>query len=671
VVLHGETLEDPYFWLREKENPSVRAYLLAENEYADAATSHLRRLSESLYDEMLARIQEDDTSASYRFRGYEHWVRTAKGQQYPIHHRRRLEGGTPGPVETTLDVNELAEGRSFMSLGAYAMSDDGRFLAYSTDNTGFRRYQLRVKNLETGELWSRAFEKAVSVAWAGDSMTLFFAEEDHAKRAARLYRVRALSSAEPVLVFEETDEKFSVEISRSRSGAFLFLATASHTTAEFRILEASNPEGAFRLVAPRRQDHEYELDHQGERFLIRTNDRGRNFRLVEAPVSAPGEDNWREIVPHREDVMLEAALAFEHHVVLCERSGGLPRFRDLGRNSLAGVEALFDEPTYAAFPQDNREYATSTFRYAYQSLVTPPSVFDLDLVAGRSALVKQIQVLGSFNRADYVSEWTSAPAEDGTKIPISLVRRRDTPVDGTAPMHLLGYGAYGYPYPVSFLSHRLSLLDRGFVVALAHVRGGGEMGKPWHDAGRMARKMNTFTDFIACATSLIERGYTSSARLVIEGGSAGGLLMGVVTNLYPDLMKAVVARVPFLDVINSMLDEDLPLTVGEFEEWGNPKVLEDFKVMRAYCPYTNLEKKAYPAILLRNSFNDSQVMYWEAAKYAAKLRTLKINDAPLLLRTLMEAGHAGASGRYDALRETASDYAFILWQVGCPDLDRV
>ena len=663
ILLHGETLVDPYFWLREKENPEVRAYLEAENEYADAETSHLTALSASLYDEMLARIQEDDTTAPYRFRGYEHWMETVKGRQYPVHHRRAL-GRDGAPDETTLDVNALAFGRSFMSLGAYAMSDDGALLAYSTDDTGFRQYRLHVKNLATGELWSRTFDKTISVTWAADSKTIFFTEEDHAKRAARLYRVRAFGEDEPVLVCEEEDERFSLEVFRSRSGVFLFLAKASHTTAEFHVLDAKTPDAAFRMIAPRRQDHEYEVDHQGDRFLIRTNDRGRNFRLVEAPVADPGEENWRELVPHRDDVMLEAALAFERDIVLCERSGGLPGFRSLRASGGPGVAAAFDEPTYTAFPQDNREYRTSTFRYSYQSLVTPPSVFDLDLETGASALVKQTRVLGSFDRTRYVSEWTSATAKDGTKVPISLVRRRDTPVDGTAPMHLLGYGSYGYPYPVSFLSHRLSLLDRGFVIALAHIRGGGELGKPWHDAGRMAAKMNTFTDFIACAEGLIERGYTSSSRLVMEGGSAGGLLMGAVTNLRPDLMKAVIAKVPFVDVINSMLDEDLPLTVAEFEEWGNPKILAEYRVMRAYSPYDNLEAKAYPAILLRNSFNDSQVMYWEAAKYAAKLRTLKTNDTPLLLRTLMKAGHGGASGRYDALRETASDYAFILWQVG-------
>ena len=663
TLLHGETLVDPYFWLREKENPEVRAYLEAENAYADAETSHLSALSVSLYDEMLARIQEDDTTAPYRFRGYEHWMETVKGRQYPIHHRRRLgrDGGLP---ETTVDVNALAEGRSFMSLGAYAMSDDGALLAYSTDDTGFRQYRLQVKNLSTGDLWTRSFEKTISVAWAADSTTLFFTGEDHAKRAARLYRVKAFTDEAPVLIFEEPDERFNLEIFRSRSGAFLFLVTGSHTTTEFYSLDARTAVGAFSMIAKRRQDHEYEVDHQGDRFLIRTNDRGRNFRLVEVPATSPGEENWRELVPHRDDVMLEGALAFEKDVVLCERSGGLPSFRSLPRRGSSGISAAFDEPTYTAFPQDNREYATGTFRYSYQSLVTPPSVFDLDLETGRTTLIKQTKVLGSFDRSQYVSEWTSATAKDGTKIPISLVRRRDTPIDGAAPMHLLGYGSYGYPYPVSFLSHRLSLLDRGFVIALAHIRGGGEMGKPWHDAGRMGTKMNTFTDFISCAQSLIEHGYTSSTRLVIEGGSAGGLLMGAVTNLRPDLMKAVIAKVPFVDVINSMLDEDLPLTVAEFEEWGNPKILADYRVMRAYCPYSNLEAKAYPSILLRNSFNDSQVMYWEAAKYTAKLRTLKTNAAPLLLKTLMGAGHGGASGRYDALRETASDYAFILWQVG-------
>jgi oligopeptidase B len=663
TVLHGETLVDPYFWLREKENPAVRAYLEAENVYAEEAMSHLSGLAASLYDEMLARIQQDDTSAPHPFRGYQHWFEMVKGRQYAIHHRKR-EGDPSAPVETTLDVNALAEGRSFMALGAYAMSDDGALLAYSTDDTGFRQYRLQVKNLSTGALWNRTFEKTVSVAWAADSRTIFFTEEDHAKRAARLYRVAAFSDEAPALVFAEADERFNLEIFRSRSGAFLFLVAGSHTTTEFHGLDARAPRAAFSLIAKRRQDHEYEVDHQGDRFLIRTNDRGRNFRLVEAPVGSPGEEHWRELVPHRDDVMLESALAFEKDVVLCERSGGLPSFRSLPRDGSAGVSAAFDEPTYSAFPQDNREFETARFRYSYQSLVTPPTVFDLDLNTGARMLVKQTEVRGAFDRAQYVSEWISATAGDGTRIPISLVRGRDTPVDGTAPMHLLGYGSYGYPYPVSFLSHRLSLLDRGFIVALAHVRGGGEMGKPWHDAGRMAAKMNTFTDFIACAEGLIERGYTSSGRLIIEGGSAGGLLMGAVGNLRPDLMKAVIAKVPFVDVINSMLDEDLPLTVGEFEEWGNPKILADYRAMRAYCPYSNLQPKAYPAMLLRNSFNDSQVMYWEAAKYTAKLRTLKTNDTPLLLKTLMGAGHGGASGRYDALRETAGDYAFILWQAG-------
>jgi oligopeptidase B len=662
TLLHGETLEDPYFWLREKENPDVRAYLEAENAYAEAMTAHLSPLAASLYDEMLARIQEDDTSAPYRFRGYEHRVRTVKGLQYPIHERRAI--GEEMPFEPTLDVNALAQGHAFMSLGAYVMSDDGRRLAYSTDDTGFRQYRLHVKDLATGALWNRTFEKTISVAWAADSRTVFFTEEDHAKRAARLYRVTAFTDEAPVLVFAESDERFNIEIFRSRSAAFLFLVTASHTTAEFHVVDAENPAAPFRMIAGRRQDHEYEVDHQGDRFVIRTNDRGRNFRVVEAPVAAPAEENWREIVPHRDDVMIEGALAFRSDLVLCERQGGLPRIRALKPDGSAGVTAVFDEPTYTAFPQDNREFDTAKFRYAYQSLVTPPSVFDLDLVSGSSALVKQTKVLGTFHRANYVSEWTFATAKDGTVIPISLVRRRDTPLDGTAPLYLLGYGSYGYPYPVSFLSHRLSLLDRGFVIALAHIRGGGEMGKPWHDAGRMATKMNTFTDFVACAESLIARRYTSCSRLAMEGGSAGGLLMGAVTNLRPDLMKAVIAKVPFVDVINSMLDEDLPLTVAEFEEWGNPKLPADYKVMRAYCPYSNLERKAYPAILLRNSFNDSQVMYWEAAKYAAKMRTLKTNHTPLLLRTLMDAGHGGASGRYDALRETASDYAFLLWQIG-------
>jgi oligopeptidase B len=662
TVLHGETLQDPYFWLREKENPEVRAYLEAENRYADEVTAPLSGLSASLYDEMLARIQEDDTSAPYRFCGYDHRVRTVKGLQYAIHERRK--SGAASPFEAVLDVNALAAGKTFMALGAYMMSDDGSLLAYSTDETGFRQYRLHVQNLVTGDTWNRTFEKTVSVAWAADSRTVFFTEEDHTKRAARLYRVEAFKDSDAELVFEENDERFSLEIFRSRSGALLFLVAGSHTTTEFRLIDAAAPRSPFRLISARRQDHEYEVDHQGDRLLIRTNDRGRNFRLVETPLATPGEDHWRELVPQRDDVMLESVLAFEKGTVVCERSLGLPRFRVIGRDGSGEVAATFDEPTYTAFPQDNRDYESPVFRYSYQSLVTPLSVFDLALDTGARTLVKQTEVLAGFDRGQYVSEFISAQATDGTNVPISLVRRRDTPVDGSAPMHLLGYGSYGYPYPVTFLSTRLSLLDRGFVIALAHVRGGGEMGKPWHDAGRMAAKMNTFTDFVACADHLIGRGYTSNARLVVEGGSAGGLLMGAVINLRPGLMRAVVAKVPFVDVINSMLDEELPLTVGEFEEWGNPKILADYRVMRSYCPYTNLARGAYPAILLRNSFNDSQVMYWEAAKYTARLRTLKTNDTPLLLRTLMDAGHGGASGRYDALRETASDFAFILSQVG-------
>jgi oligopeptidase B len=672
---HGEVRDDPWFWLRDKQDPAVREYLEAENRYAEAQLAPYKSLAEDLYREMVARVVETDVSAPYPIRGYEYFTRTYAGRQYPAHFRRRILEGAPAPRpgdaeasdELLLDLNALAEGEKFFSIGAMTVSDDDRYLAYSTDTVGFRQYRLHVKDLRAGVVWERSFEKTVSIAWAGDgnasrAPTLLFTVEDPAKRPYRLFRIRPFdaTAGEPVLVFEENDEAFNADVVRSRSGAFLFVIAASHTTSEFRTLRATTPDASPALIAARRHEHEYEVDHQGDRFLIRTNDRGRNFRLVEAPVATPDEANWRELVPHRTDVMLEAALAFEKHAVLCERANGFPRFVLLDGRGTRELP-LPPNPVYAAFPEHNRSFATTTFRINYQSLAVPVSSYEIDVTTNALRLLKETPING-FDRAAYVTEQVTATAKDGTKVAISVVRRSSTPLDGSAPMHLLGYGAYGFPYPVNFLHHRLSLLDRGFVIALAHVRGGGERGKPWHDAGKMATKMNSFTDFIACAEELIARKYTSSARLVIEGGSAGGLLMGAVVNLRPDLFKAVIAKVPFVDAISSMLDETLPLTVGEFEEWGNPKIAEHYAWMRAYCPYSNLVARAYPAMLVRNSFNDSQVMYWEAAKYVAKMRTLKTNDSPLLLRTLMSAGHGGASGRYDALKDTSEDVAFILWQ---------
>ncbi|HEY7512944.1 MAG TPA: S9 family peptidase, partial [Vicinamibacteria bacterium] len=504
----------------------------------------------------------------------------------------------------------------------------------------------------------------VSVAWAANSRTLFYVvEEESTKRPYRLYR-HELGTSEHRLVYEETDEAFNIGVGRTRSLRFLLLGIGSHTTSEVRFLAADEPRREWTLLAPRVHEQEYDVDHHGDHFWIRTNDTGRHFRIVKAPVSSPGREHWREVVPHRPEVMLEGIDLFRRHAVVFEREDGLPHVRVTDLRTNESHRLAFPEPVYSAFPDANPEFDTAVFRYSYQSLVTPSSVFDYDMDKRESVLLKQTEVRGGYEPSRYATERQFATAPDGVRIPLSVVYRRGLPRDGSAPLYLYGYGSYGLSMPVGFSSNRLSLLDRGFAIVIAHIRGGGEMGKAWHDAGRMMNKKNTFTDFIACAEHLIAERWTSPDRLVIEGGSAGGLLMGAVVNQRPELFRAVVSKVPFVDVINSMLDETLPLTVGEFEEWGNPKKRDEYEYMKGYCPYTNLERKAYPAMLVKTSFHDSQVMYWEPAKYVAKMRTLKTNDEPLLLKTNMAAGHGGASGRYDALREAALDYAFILTRVG-------
>jgi oligopeptidase B len=661
ALVHGETRVDDYFWLRDKQNPEVAAYLEAENAYADAVLAPLAGFQEALYREMLARIKETDVQVPYRRDGWFYYSRTEQGKQYPIYCRKQ---GLDAPERVTLDLNELAQGDAFMALGVYRVSDDGHLLAYSTDNMGFRQYTLYVKDLRTGERRGPIAEKVGSVDWAADNRTLFYTvEEEGTKRQYRLYR-HALGTDTHDIVHEETDPAFNIAVARTRSRAYLVLDAASLTTSEARYLPAAEPRGEWRLVAPRIAEQEYEIDHHGDHLYIRANDRGRNFRLVKTPVSSPGRESWVDVLAHRSDVMLEGMAFFRDHSVIYERQDGLPHARvtDLRTGDSHRIE--FPEPVYSAFATGNAEFDTASFRFSYQSLVTPGSVFDYDMNTRERKLLKQIEVLGGYDATQYLSERLWARAPDGVRVPVSVVCRKDLKKDGSAPLYLYGYGSYGFPLPITFSSNRVSLLDRGVVIAIAHVRGGGDLGKTWHDDGRLSHKKNTFTDFIACAEHLLAGSYGSRERLVIEGGSAGGLLMGAVTNLRPELWKAVVSKVPFVDVINTMLDESLPLTVGEFEEWGNPKVKDDYDYMKTYCPYTNLERKHYPAMLVKTSFNDSQVMYWEPAKYVAKLRTLKTDANPLLLKTNMAAGHGGASGRYDALREAAFDYAFILWQMG-------
>ena len=662
-TLHGDTLKDDYFWMREKDNPKVRAFLEAENAYTAAFMKPTEEFQKSLYDEMLGRIKETDLSVPYRDGGWFYYARTEKGQQYPIYCRKK--GSLDAPEEVYLDVNALAKGEKFMSVGARSVSDSGNLLAYTTDNTGFRDYTLHIKDLVTGTLFPETVPRASSVAWAADNKTLFYTVTDMAKRPYRLYRHTL--GADPqtdVLLYEEKDEMFRVFTGRSRSHAVIFVGLGSLTSNEWYWLPAGEPDGKLRLIAAREKDHEYDVDHRGDLFYIRTNKGCRNYRVVTAPMAEPGQANWKELMPCREDVMVEDVSLFADYGVFSEREDGLPRLRVMDLASGASYRIDFPEAIYDAYITNNFEFAAKELRYGYQSYTTPPTVYDFDMATKARKLLKQTEVLGGYDPSRYASERRYATAADGTKVPISVVYRKGFVPDGKAPMLLTAYGSYGAPSDAEFNSNRVSLLDRGVVYAVGHIRGGGDLGKKWHDQGRMMSKKNTFTDFIAVAEALVADKYTSKDRLVIEGGSAGGLLMGAVTNMRPDLFHAVIARVPFVDVINTMLDESLPLTVGEFEEWGNPKIPEQYAYMKSYSPYDNLEAKAYPAMLVKTSLDDSQVMYWEPAKYVAKLRTVKTDKNPLLFKINMAGGHGGSSGRYDRLKETAFDYAFLFREVG-------
>jgi len=662
--INGRELVDNYFWLRDKQNPDVAAYLQAENVYTDAVMKPTEGLQKKLYDEMLSRIKETDVEVPYKEGNYFYYTRTEAGKQYSIYCRKK--GALDAPEELLLDVNELAKGQKFMSVAALAVSDDGNFLAYTTDNVGFRQYTLAVKDLRSGNLLADHAERVGSVAWANDNKTIFYTVEDPTtKRQFQLYRHTAGTNGSDKLIYEEKDERFNVETAKTRSKAYIFLIAGSHTTTEARYISADQPTAEFKVLEPRKQEVEYYPDHNGSFFYIRVNDTGRNFRLVKAPVSDPRSANWQEVVPHRANVMLDDADFFKNYYVLSERENGLPQMQvtDLASGKSQRIE--FPEPAYSSYPYANREYDTSKFRYGYQSFITPRSVFEYDMATGKSTLLKQKEVPGGYDRTKYQVEQIYAPALDGVKVPISVVHLKNAKMDGTGPMYLTAYGSYGYPLDISFNSDRFSLIDRGVVVAVAHIRGGGEMGKAWHDDGRMMHKKNTFTDFIASAEYLVKQGYGSKDRLVIEGRSAGGLLMGAVLNMRPDLFHAALVGVPFVDVINTMLDETLPLTVSEFEEWGNPKEKPAFDYMISYSPYDNIEAKTYPNMLVRTSFNDSQVMYWEPAKYVAKMRATRTDHNSLILKSNMNpAGHGGASGRYDRLHEVAFDYAYFLTQMG-------
>jgi len=667
--IHGDTLVDDYFWLRERTNPAVMAHLQAEEAYTEQVMKPTQALQEKLYKEMLSHIKQTDTSVPYRWNDYFYYNRTEEGKQYPIYCRKH--GSLDAPEEIVLDQNELAKGQKFMSIGLFVPSDDGNLLAYSTDNTGYRQYTLQIKNLKTGELFPERIERVNNLAWATDNKTFFYVTEDAVtKRSDKFFR-HVLGTDKTDLLYEEKDELFDIGTSRSRDKAVIFVHAFSKTSTDARYLPANDPNASLKVILPRQPDHEYDVDHRGNLFYIRSNKGAKNFRVVTAPVSDPSEKNWKEFVAHRPAVKVEGVDLFADHAVLSEWENGLEQLEVINFKTNKRSRIEFPEPVYSTGLTSNREFNTPVVRYSYNSLKTPTSILDYDMNTGKSTLLKQQEVPGGFDRTHYKVERVFATASDGTKIPMSIVYRQNVKLDGSAPLLLYGYGSYGYSTPPTFSSSRLSLLDRGVIFAIAHIRGGSEMGEEWRYAGRMMSKMNTFTDFIASADALVKMKYTSSDRLVIEGGSAGGLLMGVVSNLRPDLFKAVVSHVPFVDVLNTMLDATLPLTTSEYIEWGNPNEKPAYEYMKKYSPYDNIEKKNYPATLVKVSLNDSQVPYWEGAKLVAKLRAMKTDNNPLLLKVNFGAGHGGASGRYDALKETAFDYAFMLWQMGIAGRDRV
>jgi oligopeptidase B len=662
LKIHGDTLHDDYFWLRNKGTPEVETYLNAERAYSEAFMQPTAALQSKLYDEMLSRIQQTDTNVPARDRGFYYYSRTVEGKQYPIYARKK--GSLDAPEEVMLDVNALAEGKKFMSVGGFEVSPDGNLLAYTSDDVGFRQYKLNVKDLRTGKLLPDTAERVDSVEWTEDGKSILYTIEDaQTKRSYRLLR-HVLGGKDDALIYEEKDERFTVDLDKTRDHKYMLVDVASHTSSEVRYMPADTGTAPLKLMAPRVADQEYYAEHRNGQFWIRTNDKGRNYRIVTAPAADPSRKNWKEVVPHRENVMLSRHLMFRDFYVTMEREGGWPRvgITDLKTGKSHRVE--FPEPAYQVVLGANREFDVPNVRLVYQSPITSSSTYDYDAATRKRTLLKQVAV-PNFDPARYTVEVTEAPAPDGKRVPMWLMRRNDVKRDGSSPALLYAYGSYGYSSAATFNSNVFSLVDRGVVYAVAYIRGGGELGKKWHDDGRMMNKKNTFTDFIAAGEHLIAQKYAARDRLAIMGGSAGGLLMGAVTNMRPDLFKVVISYVPFVDVINTMLDESLPLTVGEFEEWGNPRKEPDYRYMLSYSPYDNVSARAYPTMLVKSSYNDSQVMYWEPAKYVAKVRAMKKDSNPLLFHINMDpAGHGGRSGRYDRLRELAFDYSFILWQLG-------
>lgn len=663
ITVHGDTRIDNYFWLRDRSDPDVMTYLEAENRYTDEVMAPTKPLQEKLYSEILGRIQETDLSVPVRRDDFFYYTRTEEGKAYPIHCRKY--SSLEAPEEILLDANALAEGQKYFRIGNFAVSPNHRLLAYSSDLEGDEGYTIFVKDLESGELLpDRIANTYYTLEWANDNRTFFYTVLDKARRPYQVFR-HALDGGADALVYEEADGRFALGLMKTRSRRFIFIGLGSPLTSEVRFLDADAPQGEFQVMLPRRQGVEYDASHHGDYFYIRSNDKAKNFRLVRAHVDSPADDAaWQEVIPGRASVTIEGVDSFENHLVIYERERGLEQIsiRDAEGGFSHYIE--FPDPVYTVGATGNAEYRTSLLRFHYSSLVTPVSVFDYDMVTRSRELKKQYEVRGGYDASEYSSERIFAKSPDGAEVPISLVYRKGFEKNGRSPLLLYGYGAYGHSIDPGFSSDRLSLLDRGFAFAIAHVRGGAELGEEWHDQGKLLAKKNTFIDFIACAEHLIQSRYTSPERLAILGGSAGGLLVGAVLNMRPELFHAAIAKVPFVDTLNTALDATLPLTVAEYEEFGNPAEKEYYDYIKSYSPYENVAAHEYPTMLVTAGLNDPRVSYWEPAKWVAKLRTFKTDSNVLLLKTNMGSGHFGPSGRYEAIKETAFDYAFLLWAMG-------
>lgn len=663
LTIHGDTRIDNYYWLKERDNPKIINYLIAENNYTDSVLKDVNPLRSKLFNEIIGRIKQEDQSVPYRDNGYFYYTRYEEGKEYPVYCRKK--DNLDSPEEIMLNVNEMAMDYNYYSVVGLNISPDNNILAFGVDTLSRRIYDIFFKNLKTGEIFSYKIPNTTGAStWANDSRTLFYSVKDQTLRSYKIMKHIFNTSANDKTVYEETDDTYGTYIYKTKSKKFLVIGSYSTLSAEYRICSADNPDSDFKIFNPREKEHEYSIEHLGDKFYIVTNYQAKNFRLMETPLEKTSKENWKEVIPHRDDVLLEGIEVFKNFLAVEERKDGLTNLRIISWKTGAEHYLDFGEEAYVVYSSVNPDVDTDILRFGYSSLTTPPSTYDYNMVTKEKTLLKQEEVVGGYNPGDYLSERLYAEAEDGTRIPISLVYKKGIKKEGKNPLLLYGYGSYGISTEPYFNSVRLSLLDRGFIYAIAHIRGGEELGRAWYDDGKLLKKKNTFTDFIACAEHLISERYTDEERLFALGGSAGGLLIGAVVNLRPDLFKGVVAAVPFVDIVTTMLDESIPLTTGEYDEWGNPNEKKYYDYILSYSPYDNVQAKNYPNLLVIAGLHDSQVQYWEPAKWVAKLRDMKTDNNLLLLSTDMEAGHSGASGRFKKFKDTALEYVFMLYLAG-------